>query len=137
MIGSLLMLFSQCNRNAVSADICACAWVVYMFSNSNFQLTFLSLVNLTIFFVVTLLVRKIRNRYLHSLGAISSILLYSVCIDVVCYFFHSSFVFDRNLLSYIWNGVAFNLKYALLNGLVLAVAVVLKRSILSAPPVRV
>jgi hypothetical protein len=110
------------------ANICAPAWVVYMLSNSGFQLTFLTSINLIIFFVVTLFVRKIKNGYLHSLGAMSSILLYSLCIDVVCYFSYSSFVFDQNLLNYVWNGVVFNSKYVFLNGLALTLVVLLKKS---------
>jgi hypothetical protein len=127
MISSFFMLFSQYNKNARLASICAVAWIVNMLYNSNFHLDLFSQVNLMTFLMVTLFVRKIKNKHLHMVGAISSILLYSVCIDVICYFLYPQLVSNQNLLGYVWSGLAFNSKYLFSNGLALGFGLMLKK----------
>ncbi|MDR2780956.1 MAG: hypothetical protein LBB21_00640 [Holosporaceae bacterium] len=130
MISSVLMLFSQyrCNTNAVLMNACTVAWVFYAFSCSDFQLTQFTAINLAVFFTTTFFIRKIKNSYLNLYGAASSMLLYSVCVDIVCYFVYPRLVADQSLLMYIVNGLLFNYKYVFLNMLVLAFLVVLKKA---------
>jgi hypothetical protein len=109
------MLLSQYNKNATLMNTCAVAWVFHMFSHLNFQLTSFAIVSFAAFLITTFCVRKIKNSYLNLCGATSSVLLYSICVDVVCYYIYPEFVAGQNLLNYIWNGVLFNAEHLFLN----------------------
>lgn len=119
MVSSILMLLSQCNGNVKLKNACAFIWMFHLLFKSNFQLTLFTTINLAIFLLITLSVRKIRNERLNLCGATASILAYSLAVDVVCYYIYPQFVFDQNLLEYAWNGILFNSKYVLSNGLAL------------------
>jgi hypothetical protein len=121
------MLFSQYNKNTTLMNICAAVWIVYMFSSGGFQLTSLAAISLAAFLAVTFAIRKIKDRRLNLIGAATSILFYSVCVDVLCYYVYPQFVFDQNLLSYIWSGILFNAKYVLFNGLAIAFCMLLEK----------
>jgi hypothetical protein len=127
MVGSILMLFSQYNKNTTLMNISAGMWVFYMLSSSSFRWNFFTVVNLVVFLVTTAAVRKIKNERLNLLGATSSILLYSIFVDVICYHLYPHFVFNKNLLFYICDGLLFNSKYVFLNGLVVAFIAALKK----------
>jgi hypothetical protein len=128
MINSTLMLFSLYNKNTVLMNVCAMAWIFFMLSHSNFQWTPLVTINLMAFLMTTLLLRKIKNNYLSLLGTTSSILLYSICVDVICYYIYPQFVCGQNLLGYVVNGLLFNSRYVLLNGLIVVFCILLKKT---------
>jgi hypothetical protein len=127
MISSILMLFSQYNKNSMLMNTCAIAWVFYALSCSNFQFTPFAIINLATFSITTFFVRKIKNVYLNLCGAILSILLYSICIDVVCYYVYPQFVIGQNLFLYIWNGILFNSKYVFSNILIVFFFMILEK----------
>jgi hypothetical protein len=112
------MMLSQYNGEVVPKNTWALFWVFYALFQSNFRFSFFTVASLVVFSAVTLLIRQIKNKRLNLCAAVLSILVYSVGIDVVCYYFYPQFVFGQNLLSYVWNGMLFNLKYVLSNVLV-------------------
>ncbi|MDR3180220.1 MAG: hypothetical protein LBT70_04990 [Holosporaceae bacterium] len=127
MINSTLMLLSQYNKNTTLMNICTVTWMFYMFSQVNFQLTFLAIANLVVFLLITMALRKIKNKYVHGGGAIASILLYSICIDVVCFYVYPEFVSNQSLGGYIWSGILFNSQYVFLNALLVTVFMFLEK----------
>jgi hypothetical protein len=127
MINSTLMLLSQYNKNRTLMNICAIIWIFFMFSQVKFQLTFFAIANLMAFLITTIAIRKIKNKYLHMVGAIASILLYSICIDVICFYIYPEFVCGQSLLDYIWSGILFNSKYVFLNTILVVVFMLLKK----------
>jgi hypothetical protein len=128
MVSSILMLLSSYGDKTIVKNACAVIWIFHLLYCSNFRPDFFTIISLVTFSSVVLLIQKIGNERLKTGSAIASILLYSICIDTYCYYAHPLFALNRSLLHYIWNGISFNLRYALLNGLIVLFAELGKRS---------
>jgi hypothetical protein len=84
------------------------------FFNSN---PWFSLINASVFILVTGFVYCISKLYpkISALLSIGSILIYSLFVDIVCYYVLPNWAIGQSLASYITNGFLFNYKYIFLN----------------------
>lgn len=119
MINSLLMLGGSSNKKISKVFIVT--WLAYMLFGSNLSLglTF-PIVNAITFLVVTLFISKIKNNKANTVLSIASILIWSVTIDIICYYLYPTMSSNITLINYIFNGILFNYKYIFTNILALS-----------------
>ena len=119
MINSLLMLGGSSNKKISKVFIVT--WLTYMLFGSNLSLglTF-PIVNAITFLVVTLFISKIKNNKANTVLSIASILIWSVTIDIICYYLYPTMSSNITLINYIFNGILFNYKYIFTNILALS-----------------
>ncbi len=119
MINSLLMLGGSSNKKISKVFIVT--WLAYMLFGSNLSLglTF-PIVNAITFLVVTLFISKIKNNKANTVLSIASILIWSVTIDIICYYLYPTMSSNITLINYIFNGILFNYKYIFTNVLALS-----------------
>lgn len=119
MINSLLMLGGSSNKKISKVFIVT--WLAYMVFGSNLSLglTF-PIINGITFLAITLLISKIKNNKANAALSIASILIWSVTIDIICYYLYPTMSSNITLINYIFNGILFNYKYIFTNILVLS-----------------
>lgn len=124
MINSLLMLGGSSNKNI--SKIFIVVWIVYMLFGSNLSLgiTF-PIVNAITFLTITLLISKIKNKSVNAVLSITSILIWSVIIDIICYYLYPTMSSNITLIQYVFNGILFNYKYVFTNILALSLVKIL------------
>jgi len=121
MINSLFMLGGAYNKDKKISLAVIFGWVIYMMVKYNFALgAIFPLINIVVYLVIVLGIRMIKNQTANTVLSISSILLWSIVIDTICFFMYPEMTMGQNLFSYVANGIAFNYKYMFAN----AVAVV-------------
>lgn len=77
------------------------------------------LCNFTLVLIISLINKKITNKTIKFISSIFSILIWSICIDIICFYMFPIFNSNLSLFGYIMNGIAFNLKYVAFNGAIL------------------
>ena len=77
------------------------------------------LINLLLMSIITFGIRLISNSKINAAMSVLSILIWSMCIDIVCYFMYSKFTGGLSLPMYVLNGILFNLRYVFFNASVL------------------
>jgi hypothetical protein len=109
MIHAILLWCSSFKTNKYFGYGSMVAWILYMLLGTNFSYGyFFPIMNMMIFLGTILLVRVSKKaRPILSAG---SVLLYSVLIDIVCYFMYPDFTMGQSMLEYIWSGICFNYK---------------------------
>ena len=119
MINSLLMLGGSSNKKISKVFIVT--WLAYMVFGSNLSLglTF-PIINAITFLAITLLISKIKNNKANAVLSITSILIWSVTIDIICYYLYPTMSSNITLINYIFNGILFNYKYIFTNVLALS-----------------
>lgn len=119
MINSLLMLGGSSNKKISKVFIVT--WLAYMVFGSNLSLglTF-PIINGITFLAITLLISKIKNNKANAVLSITSILIWSVTIDIICYYLYPTMSSNITLINYIFNGILFNYKYIFTNVLALS-----------------
>ena len=119
MINSLLMLGGSSNKKISKVFIVT--WLAYMVFGSNLSLglTF-PIINGITFLAITLLISKIKNNKANAVLSIASILIWSVTIDIICYYLYPTMSSNITLINYIFNGILFNYKYIFTNVLALS-----------------
>lgn len=119
MINSLLMLGGSSNKKISKVFIVT--WLAYMVFGSNLSLglTF-PIINGITFLAITLLISKIKNNKVNAVLSIASILIWSVTIDIICYYLYPTMSSNITLINYIFNGILFNYKYIFTNVLALS-----------------
>ena len=119
MINSLLMLGGSSNKKISKVFIVT--WLAYMVFGSNLSLglTF-PIINAITFLAITLLINKIKNNKANAVLSITSILIWSVTIDIICYYLYPTMSSNITLINYIFNGILFNYKYIFTNVLALS-----------------
>lgn len=83
--------------------------ILYTLSGITFEtdLTF-NLINISLLIILPLITQKIKKY--NEFICIFSILIYSILIDIICFYLYPSFNYGVSLLIYIYNGILFNLK---------------------------
>ena len=76
-------------------------------------------INLLLMTVITFAIRKISSNKVNTILSVFSILIWSMCIDIVTYFMYSKFAGGLSLPMYILNGILFNIRYVFFNAAVL------------------
>lgn len=126
MLSSLLMLGSTNRKMKKINYLCALVWVAYMLSNANMKEGIIfTAVNIGVFLVTFALGQLVKGKYSNTIISVGSILIWSVLIDIVCFYMYPQFVIGQTIFGYIGNGLAFNAKYVFVNIFALAIAHVL------------
>ena len=121
MLNSLLMLGSIYNKNKKLNTIIAIGWVVFMLLGSNLTTGFgirFTIMNFVSFVLVFGIGKLFKGKYGNKVVAISSVLIWSVVIDTICYFSYPQFTMGQNIFMYISNGILFNYKYIFYNAMI-------------------
>jgi len=77
------------------------------------------IINLLLMSVITFGIRLINNNKANATLSVFSILVWSICIDIVTYFMYSKFTGGLSLPMYVLNGILFNIRYVFFNAAVL------------------
>ena len=121
MFNSVILMFSQYGQNRKISNIFSLVWVLHVIASAlfNFNLTF-SLVNISVFLFVTGVIYCISKNCpnVNTILSIGSILIYSLFVDIICYYVLPSWINGQPLIQYIINGLLFNLKYIFSNAAV-------------------
>lgn len=121
MLNSFLMLGSTYNKNKKVNIIFAFAWIIFMILGSNLKSGLIfTIMNFISFGIVFALGKIFKGKYSNKVVAVFSVLIWSILIDIICYFLYPSFTMGQNILAYIGNGILFNYKYVGYNILALA-----------------
>ena len=123
MINSLFMLGSSYNKNKIVSCIFFIAWIVYMLIGSDLSLglTF-PIINAIVFIIISISINLVKNRKLNTSLSVFSILIWSIVIDIICYFLYPMMVGEQSIFSYIFQGILFNGKYIFSN--IIAVGII-------------
>lgn len=126
MLHSIVLMFSQYNKNRKISNIFKVSWILYAtaaaFFNSN---PWFSLVNASVFMLVTGFVYYISKvcPKINAFLSVGSILIYSLFVDIVCYYALPNWSVGQSLASYVMSGFLFNYKYVFLNVAVFGVLI--------------
>ena len=126
MLNSLLILGSTYKNKKLNI-IFAIAWIIFMLIGSNLKTGLIfTIINFISFGLVFALGKLFSGKYSNKVIAISSILIWSMCIDIICYIMYPEFAMGQNIWAYIKNGILFNYKYIVYNVIVVAVVQIVK-----------
>ena len=115
MINSIFMLGSSYNRNKKISIIFMLGWILYMIiQQSRTGMTF-PIINTIVFLIVTISINLVKNKKINTVLSVFSILIWSIIIDIICYYLYPLFSLNQNIFGYIWQGILFNYKYIFSN----------------------
>lgn len=114
MINSLFMLGSSYNKNRKISIAFMIGWIAYMIIRQ-FYLGIFPIVNAIVFLIVSVSINKIKNKKANTILSIFSILIWSIIIDVICYYMYPLYSTYQNIFGYVWQGILFNYKYIFSN----------------------
>ena len=114
MINSLFMLGSSFNKNRKVSIAFIIGWVTYIIINQLY-LGLFPMINAIVFLVVTISINLIKNKKANTVLSIFSILIWSIIIDIICYYMYPLYSSNQNIFGYIWQGILFNYKYIFSN----------------------
>ena len=118
MLHSLILMFSQYRESKICVKIFRIVWIVCAILSSVFSNNLIFfVVNLSVFFLITLFIKK-NSKFFPKLNmflSTFSILLYSLFVDLICYYLFPLWGQEITLFQYIINGLVFNFKYVVTN----------------------
>lgn len=109
MLNSILLFLSSYNFTKKYKFVFIIALIInFIVVNNKFFANYFTYINLliTLFIILICSFRK-TNKYLSAV----SMLLYSIFIDIYCFFFFPLFDINISLFEYIFNGILFNAKF--------------------------
>lgn len=113
MINSLFMLGGAYNKDKKISIIFIAGWILYMLVNHNYSLgCVFPIINTIVLLVVTISINMIKNRKVNTILSILSILIWSIIIDIICFFVYPT---NENIFIYVFQGIIFNYKYVFTN----------------------
>lgn len=121
MINALFMLGSSYNKNRTILLVFIVSWIGYMMIGYNFSLGYIfPIINISTFLFVSISINLTKkNKKVNTILSISSILIWSILIYVICFFMFPVMRINQNLINYVLQGILFNYKYVFINTLVL------------------
>ncbi len=123
MLNSIMMLGSTWGRSRKVNIVCALVWLSFMLGGSNFRTGLMFIVlNILSFGVAFGLSKLFKGKVMNTIVATSSILIWSIAMDILCFVFAPSFVMGQTLGVYVMNGILFNFKYFVMNVVVVGLA---------------
>lgn len=130
MLSSLILMLSQRSKNPKIANVFKYIWTIFItiacFSNLSFS--FIEIVS----FMLTTVCIYLANRFgskVNTLLSVFSILIYSIFVDIMCYFAMPAWHAGQSLIQYVLNGIIFNSKYVLFNALIMATVIMYSKPI--------
>ena len=122
MVNSLFMLGGAYNKNRKISIAFICGWIIYMILNYDFSLGYLfPLINALVCLLVSISINLIKDKTLNTILSVSSILIWSIVIDIICFFMYPTMTLGQDIFSYIFQGILFNYKYIISNIIVVCV----------------
>ena len=116
MINSLFMLGGSYNKDRKISILFLTAWILYMLINYDFSLGLaFPLINAIVLLTVTISIKLISNKKVNTIMSIFSILIWSIIIDIVCFYMFPMMSAGQSLINYILQGILFNYKYIFVN----------------------
>lgn len=116
MINSLFMLGGSYNKDRKISILFLTAWILYMLINYDFSLGLaFPLINAIVLLTVTISINLIGNKKVNTIMSIFSILIWSIIIDIVCFYMFPMMSAGQSLINYILQGILFNYKYIFVN----------------------
>lgn len=116
MINSLFMLGGSYNKDRKISILFLTAWILYMLINYDFSLGLaFPLINAIVLLTVTISINLISNKKVNTIMSIFSILIWSIIIDIVCFYMFPMMSAGQSLINYILQGILFNYKYIFVN----------------------
>lgn len=116
MINALFMLGSSYNKERVFSTTFMIGWICYMVVNYDFSLgKIFPIINAGVFLFVSIIINLINNKKINTVLSIFSILIWSIIIDIICYFMFPVMSANQSLVHYIFQGILFNYKYVFVN----------------------
>ena len=135
MINSLFMLGGAYNKNRKISIAFIFGWIIYMIINYDFSLGYIfPVINALVCLLVSISINLIKDKTLNTILSVSSILIWSIVIDIICFFMYPAMTLGQDIFSYIFQGILFNYKYIISNIIVVCVIngiVALKNIIIS------
>ena len=107
MILSGLLMYGASQRRRVIGYGFMAVLAVYLFATS-LSLAFFA-VNIATIFILSQLLKRVKLQVVKG----TSILIYSVIIDIICFFIFPQFTIASSLEAYVLAGLAFNLRSAI------------------------
>ena len=121
MLNSILILGSTYNKNKKINIIFAIIWLIFMLLGSDLKTGLIfTIMNIIAFCIVFALGKIFKGKYSNKVVSIFGVLIWSVIIDIICYFIYPQFTMGQSLLAYIGGGILFNYKYVFSNMLIVA-----------------
>lgn len=116
MINSLFMLGGSYNKDRKISILFLTAWILYMLINYDFSLGLaFPLINAIVLLTVTISINLISNKKVNTIMSIFSILIWSIIIDIFCFYMFPMMSAGQSLINYILQGILFNYKYIFVN----------------------
>lgn len=116
MINSLFMLGGSYNKDRKISILFLTAWILYMLINYDFSLGLaFPLINAIVLLTVTISINLISNKKVNTIMSIFSILIWSIIIDIICFYMFPMMSAGQSLINYILQGILFNYKYIFVN----------------------
>ena len=114
MINSLFMLGGSYNKDRKISILFLTAWILYMLINYDFSLGLaFPLINAIVLLTVTISINLISNKKVNTIMSIFSILIWSIIIDIVCFYMFPMMSAGQSLINYILQGILY--KYIFVN----------------------
>ena len=84
---------------------------IYMIIGNKFAMgNMFVYINAGIFLILSLVINSIKSKKTNTILSIFSILIWSIIIDVICYYMYPMMSMGQNLLTYVGQGILFNYK---------------------------
>lgn len=115
MTNSLFMLGSSYNKNRKISIAFMVGWIAYMIIRQAYLGLTFPILNAVVFLIVTISINLIKNKKINTILSICSILIWSVIIDIICYYIYPLYSSNQTIFGYIWQGILFNYKYVFSN----------------------
>lgn len=103
MINSLFMLGSSYNKNRKVSVLFLILWISNMVINYNFSLGIVfPIINASIVILISIVINRIKSKKLNTVLSVLSILIWSIVIDIICYFMFPVMRANQNIIQYIF-----------------------------------
>jgi hypothetical protein len=120
MLNSILLLGSSYNKHKKISFFFTIALIlnVIIVQLGQVKISFF-LCNLSLLLIISFINKKITNKKIKFFSSICSILVWSIGIDIFCFYMFPLFTTNVNLWCYILKGILFNLKFVIYNAIIL------------------
>lgn len=122
MISSLLLFVSSLVKNKTVSVLLSTLLIINLARVQMWKVNnAFFLINMLVFLFIIAVAQRIKNRKVNAGISITSILIWSIIIDVICYFMFPKFVMGQTIFQYVWQGIIFNYKYVFVNAAIYGV----------------
>lgn len=125
MLNSLLLFGGSFGKNKKISKLISLILIINLLIVQLGKVNILfTIFNISIMFCLTYFIRNISNQKVNAITSVLSILIWSILIDLVSYYFFPFFN-NVSILQYLINGLLFNLRYVFVNiGILFAVEII-------------